>query len=96
MRTCDTLTRMNALLPTPQGVIDAAWNLCRHGPNYDGRIKDVEAAARTYASRIRNAALDEVVVLIESRMREAESISGPEAAGWLEQVAESIKNLKTS
>lgn len=47
---------MSNELPTPQGVIDAAWNLCRHGPNYDGRITDVEAAARAYAARCITAA----------------------------------------
>ena len=38
-------------LPEPDGVVKAMWNVVRHGPNYDGRERDVIAAARAYAER---------------------------------------------
>jgi len=41
----------DVLLPEPDGVVQAMWNVVRHGPNYDGRQKDVIAAAKAYAER---------------------------------------------
>ena len=38
-------------LPEPDGVVAAMWNVVRHGPNFDGRQKDVIAAAKAYAER---------------------------------------------
>jgi len=38
-------------LPEPIGVIGAAWDLVRSGPNFDGRDKHVIAAAKAYAQR---------------------------------------------
>ena len=45
-------------LPEPDGVVSAVWDLVRSGPNFDGRDRQVIAAAKAYAQRYGKACAD--------------------------------------
>lgn len=86
-------------LPEPDGVMGAVWALVRSAPNFDGRDRDVVAAARAYATRYADA------VRAEERERAAQicTTAMPQpVTNWcdaqiveaLRQCAEAIRNYR--
>lgn len=70
-------------LPEPDGVISAMWACLHSGPNFDGRDKDVAAAARAYARRYASAAV----------ARERERLADPLPAAVVKKIKDECSAL---